>query len=90
MSQVQHIKDALPLAIALGLVLAILYLAGFWFPLRINPFHYTTASDLATATLATLAIVMILLAAAMMMGAWSGSSSDNRMMPLTIEDLREP
>lgn len=72
MGNVERIKGALPLGITVGLALAVLYLAGFWFPLRINPFQYATASDLTTATFASLGIVMIALAATMLVGGSAG------------------
>jgi len=70
----KRINEALPLAVAFGVTMAVLYLAGFWFPIQINPFQYASAADLASATLATLAIVAILLAAAMLVGGLIGQS----------------
>jgi len=66
-------KILLSLAIPYGIALATLHLIAYWGAVRVNPFQYASASDLTSAGLSALAITLLLMPLALLVGATIGA-----------------
>ncbi|WMJ69187.1 hypothetical protein [Stenotrophomonas sp. 24(2023)] len=75
-----------------GLIQGGLYLCGYWGAFGLDPFQFAAVSEVALAGLASIGIVLVLMALGALLGGWienrmSAVSSERKVLPWLLPSL---